>query len=110
MNDRYCTPAEVEVLLGTSRSTLARWRCEGDGPPFVKIGRKILYGAADLELWLDIRRYRSTSEYGRHAAEDEAARQRAAIFDHIANGPAGTIAREVMAALNREEEEAKKLN
>ncbi|MGV3707374.1 MAG: helix-turn-helix transcriptional regulator [Gemmatimonas sp.] len=47
--------------LGLGRRTLENWRCRGDGPPFLKIGRTVRYCPADLSKWLDERRYSNTS-------------------------------------------------
>ena len=35
-----------------ARATLAKLRVIGGGPPFVKLGAKVLYEAADLEAWI----------------------------------------------------------
>ena len=48
--------------LGMSRRTLEKWRVEGNGPPFLKLGRRVLYSVADLEAWIRSHRRRSTSE------------------------------------------------
>ncbi len=61
------TPANVDTrraaeLIGMSRRTLEKWRGEGAGPPFLKLGRRVLYSVADLEDWIRSRRRRSTSE------------------------------------------------
>ena len=41
-------------------------RLRGDGPPYLKAGRRIvIYDARDLEGWLDTRRRQSTSDPGR---------------------------------------------
>jgi predicted DNA-binding transcriptional regulator AlpA len=51
--------------LGLSTSTLAKMRLRGDGPPYLKAGRRIvIYDLRDLEEWLGSRRRRSTSERG----------------------------------------------
>ena len=34
-------------------STMAHWRCEGRGPPYVKIGPKVAYKGADLNRWIE---------------------------------------------------------
>ena len=49
------TTKEVAILLRTSRGVLANWRCYGEGPPFIRTGKrgKILYDARDLERWLE---------------------------------------------------------
>ena len=33
--------------------TMSAWRCHGTGPPFVRIGRRILYRGGDLNEWLE---------------------------------------------------------
>ncbi len=60
-------PANVDTwraaeLIGMSKRTLEKWRGEGTGPPFLKLGRRVLYSVADLEEWLRSRRRYSTSE------------------------------------------------
>lgn len=35
-----------------ARATLAKLRVNGSGPPFVKLGAKVLYDAADLDAWI----------------------------------------------------------
>ena len=56
------TPGEVAGTLRLARQTLARWRVEGVGPAFVKIGGRVAYGRADVEAWLAGRRVTSTSQ------------------------------------------------
>jgi Helix-turn-helix domain len=34
-----------------SAGTLKNWRSQGRGPPFVKIGRQVLYPIEQLEAW-----------------------------------------------------------
>lgn len=43
-------------------STLHRWRVEGSGPPYIKLGRKVFYRRADLDAFLDSHVVTSTSE------------------------------------------------
>ena len=47
--------------LGISTSKLAKWRMSGDGPPFAKLGRRVVYRRADLEAWLAASLRTSTS-------------------------------------------------
>ncbi|MBN8963801.1 MAG: helix-turn-helix domain-containing protein [Rhizobiales bacterium] len=65
---RYLTIGEVSDLTGLSRQTLAKMRCAGTGPAFMKLGRAIRYASADLESWLASRRRTSTWQ----AANDNA--------------------------------------
>ncbi len=43
------------VLGGFQTSTLTRWRTNGEGPPYVKIGNRVLYRETDLIAWLALR-------------------------------------------------------
>ncbi|WP_147102875.1 helix-turn-helix domain-containing protein [Nesterenkonia populi] len=38
--------------LGVESATLAKWRSQGDGPPFVKINSKVLYRLDSLDEYL----------------------------------------------------------
>jgi predicted DNA-binding transcriptional regulator AlpA len=58
---RLRTPAAADYL-GYAESTLEKKRLTGDGPPFIKLGRVIVYDTRDLDSWLAERRARSTSE------------------------------------------------
>jgi len=63
---RKLRAAEAAGYLGLSTSTLAKMRLRGDGPPYLKAGRRIvIYDARDLEAWLNTRRRQSTSDPGR---------------------------------------------
>jgi predicted DNA-binding transcriptional regulator AlpA len=47
--------------LGLARSTLAKMRVRGDGPPYAKAGsRVVVYDIADLNAWLRGTRRTST--------------------------------------------------
>ncbi len=53
MTDRFLTADEVSSILQISPSTLTGWRQKGEGPPFVKVGRKcVRYPEADLRTWV----------------------------------------------------------
>jgi excisionase family DNA binding protein len=62
-------PVATASYLGVAKQTLARWRCEGGGPAFLKLGTRIRYERADLDRWLDARRRRSTSDQSPLAAQ-----------------------------------------
>lgn len=62
-NSIYLRPTEASRLIRISVSTLAKMRLRGDGPPFVKSGRKIvLYERSTLLNWLAGRTITSTEE------------------------------------------------
>jgi len=53
---------EAARFLGVSPSYLAKRRCYGDGPMFVKYGgKRIAYLRPDLEAWRDAQRRRCTA-------------------------------------------------
>jgi hypothetical protein len=49
-------------LIGLRVGTLAKMRCMGGGPVFVKAGRRVLYRRADLLAWVNARRVHNTAE------------------------------------------------
>lgn len=54
---------DAAKYLGLSTSTLAKMRLRGDGPVFVKCGRRVVaYCVTDLTAWLERNRRRSTSQ------------------------------------------------
>jgi excisionase family DNA binding protein len=53
---------EAAMRLTLSERTLERWRVSGDGPPFAKLGRRVLYRQSDLDEWIAARVVASTSE------------------------------------------------
>lgn len=55
---------EAAKYLRMATQTLAKMRCEGTSPPFIKLGRRVLYDQAEIDRWLDQRRRRSTSDPG----------------------------------------------
>jgi hypothetical protein len=42
-SERLLTPKEAAQFLRVSLSWLAKSRMEGDGPPFIRIGRNVRY-------------------------------------------------------------------
>jgi len=56
------TQREAAMALRLSERTLERNRVTGDGPPFVKAGRRVLYRQSDLDQWIAARVVASTSE------------------------------------------------
>ena len=51
---RLMTPRELSAYLGVPSATLANWRYQGYGPPFVKVGRQVRYRIDDLDRWLKV--------------------------------------------------------
>ena len=62
--DDLVDPKEASVRMRLSVSTLAKMRCRGDGPPFVKLGsRSVFYRVRDVDSFLAEKHVRSTSSY-----------------------------------------------
>jgi hypothetical protein len=56
---RLLTAKEAAYHLNISENGLAKHRLQGDGPPFIKFGRRIRYGMDALDNWLAQRTYTS---------------------------------------------------
>lgn len=58
------------AMIGISPTTLRIWRCNGKGPKFTKLGDAkqagVVYFEADIQAWLDERKFSSTSAYSPH--------------------------------------------
>jgi hypothetical protein len=61
MTTSFISSSEAEQLLALPKNTLAKMRVSGEGPAFHKLGKRVRYSVADLETWLQARRYTSTS-------------------------------------------------
>jgi len=59
---RLLNPIEAALWLGLAPHTLARWRCEGIGPAFVKIGGRVFYESEELANFVAAHRRYSTSD------------------------------------------------
>ena len=52
-DDALITRAELSHYLPIATQTAARWAVEGQGPRFIKIGKRLVaYRAGDLREWL----------------------------------------------------------
>ena len=59
---RLVTERDASELLGVSVRTLQKWRLQGNGPQFVKLGHAVRYDVKDLEAYIERARRRSTSD------------------------------------------------
>jgi len=53
------TEREAADIIRRPGETLRYWRWRGEGPPWFKLGRRVVYDRADLETWIDAQK-RST--------------------------------------------------
>ncbi len=47
--------SKISGYTGIARQTHARWRHEGAGPMFVRLGRRMFYRAGDVRAWINER-------------------------------------------------------
>ncbi len=60
-DDTLIRRADLPRYLPIAAQTAARWAVEGQGPPFIKVGaRLVAYRAGDLREWLQSRTRKNT--------------------------------------------------
>ena len=64
-------PPELAADLGLTTYTLQRYRSEGSGPDYEKIGNRIFYRADVVEQWRQSTGRSSTSDTGATGKKDE---------------------------------------
>ena len=62
MESPYLNQDAAGAFLGLSVRTLERFRVNGRGPKYLKLGRRIAYARDDLTAWADSQRRSSTSD------------------------------------------------
>lgn len=56
------TVKEAAAYVCLAKGTLDHMRTAGNGPRFIKLGRKVIYDTRDLDQWLDDNKRISTSD------------------------------------------------
>jgi predicted DNA-binding transcriptional regulator AlpA len=51
MSDTFVTQKQLSRRWGLSPRTLERWRHDGEGPRFIKLGRRVAYRLIDIEAF-----------------------------------------------------------
>lgn len=62
MTAEILTTHEAATYCRLGKPTLERFRISGNGPHYCKLGGAVRYRKADLDVWLESRLTRSTSE------------------------------------------------
>lgn len=63
--DEAVDTAEASRIVGFPVCTLHTWRSRGDGPPFLKVGRRsVRYQRRTLLTWMAERQRRNTADRG----------------------------------------------
>lgn len=63
-NQVLATPAAA-TFVGLAESTLEKLRVSGSGPPYCKLGRRVVYRVGDLIDWLEASKTHNTTQ-GHH--------------------------------------------
>ena len=59
---RYLRTETAAGHCNSTKSTFEKLRVTGGGPPFIKMGKTVVYDVTDLDTWMAERRFRSTAE------------------------------------------------
>lgn len=54
--DQFLTTKQLPAITGLSASFYEKGRIYGYGPPYRKVGAKVLYRRGDIDNWLDAHR------------------------------------------------------
>ena len=50
---RLLTEGEVANVIGVRPKTLQKWRAAGEGPPHIKVGKRLIkYRPGDVAIWM----------------------------------------------------------
>lgn len=60
LTPQFIDSAELAKRYGIHPITVARWRVEGQGPTYTKVGHRVLYAISDVLKWEADRKQRST--------------------------------------------------
>lgn len=55
---KYLSPEEAAAYLGVSMQLMAKWRGDGEGPVYSKLGARVSYSTEDLDGFMAERRVR----------------------------------------------------
>lgn len=50
-DDKFLTGAELAALWKLSHQTLTNWRHAGKGPPFIRVGARVLYPLSGISKY-----------------------------------------------------------
>ena len=59
-SEKLYRPSDPAMRGIATEGTLSVWRCKGQGPPFLKIGSRVVYRGVDLNEWLEARLVKPT--------------------------------------------------
>lgn len=59
---QYITEEELSRMTTLSRTGLQAMRSRGEGPPYARLGHRIVYRLADVERWIEARTRRAENQ------------------------------------------------
>jgi len=62
MAREFLSRTQAAAYIGMKPNTLDKWRYQGEGPRFLKLGSAIRYERSDLDAYLDSCKRSNTSE------------------------------------------------
>ena len=62
------SPQQVAERTRLAVATLAKLRVVGGGPPFIKLGARVVYDVADVDAWISAKGKRRSTADSPHAA------------------------------------------
>jgi predicted site-specific integrase-resolvase len=60
--EAYLSSQDLAQLWGVSVNTLRKWRWEGKGPRFTKLGARVVYRQSDIDKFAEGNVFSSTTE------------------------------------------------
>jgi predicted DNA-binding transcriptional regulator AlpA len=106
VNNQLLSERETSSDTGVSLKTLQYWRWAGhpDGPPFVKIGRRVYYRQSDLELWIaEAPTFKSTEKAQTHSLSRGDATMTSDLLELDAKQASFDLTLDLIATLDRRE-------
>ena len=68
MDENLLTTAQAAEAIKQRPATMTKWRSEGKGPPYLKLGRACYYRPEALRQWLAAQERAPRSAHDRRAA------------------------------------------
>ena len=65
---RHLSQIQLSDRWGISHRTLERWRWIGEGPPYLKIGGRVVYRLEDIERYETVRLHGETPDFDGESA------------------------------------------
>jgi predicted DNA-binding transcriptional regulator AlpA len=68
---RAMSETELARRISVSTAVLRKWRREGNGPRFLKLGRLVRYLVSDVDAWLEARSFDGGAQVSSRCSVDK---------------------------------------